>query len=160
MREPAGFVVSRRQLRDSSQFNAPRPTIHAPVKAILYVALGAALGGVARYLIAPLIQQRLTGDFPGGTLVINITGSFLLGFIMRYALQVGTMTPELRLFLTTGFCGGYTTFSTFSYEAATLIQDGEYGRAALYVGASVCIALAGTFAGFIAADQLIALRQR
>jgi CrcB protein len=130
------------------------------MKPILYVAAGAALGGVARFLLAPIIQQRISGGFPGGTLVINITGSFLLGFIMRYALQVGTMSPELRLLLTTGFCGGYTTFSTFSYETATLIQDGEYGRAFWYMGTSVGIALLATFAGFAAADQLIALRQR
>lgn len=130
------------------------------MKAIVYVAVGAALGGVARYLLAPFIQQRLAGDFPGGTLVINVTGSFLLGFIMRYALQVSTVSPELRLFLTTGFCGGYTTFSTFSYETATLLRDGEYGRAGLYVASSVGLALLATFAGFIAADQLITLRQR
>lgn len=162
-REPAGFLVSG-LLDPSTQpvgaDDSAYPNHSLPVKAILYVAIGAALGGVARYLIGPLIQQRIAGDFPAGTLIINITGSFLLGFIVRYALQVGTLSPELRLFLTTGFCGGYTTFSTFSYEAATLIQDGEYGRAAWYVGASVGIALVGTFAGFIAADQLIALRQR
>jgi CrcB protein len=130
------------------------------VKAILYVAIGAALGGVARYLLAPLIQHRVGGDFPIGTLLINITGSFLLGLIIRYVLQMDTMSTELRLLLTTGFCGGYTTFSSFSYETAWLIQDGEYVHAAGYVVMSVGISLLATFAGFVAANQLIALRQR
>ena len=130
------------------------------MKSILYVALGAALGGVARYLVGPLIQRHVGGDFPAGTMVINITGSLILGLLIRYALQLDTMSPELRLLLTTGFCGGYTTFSSFSYETAWLLQDREYAHAALYVGMSVGLSLLATFAGFMAADQLIALRQR
>jgi fluoride exporter len=122
------------------------------------VAVGAAAGGVSRYYLGGLIQQRAGPDFPLGTLVINITGSFLLGFIVRYALQTEMISPTMRALLTTGFCGGYTTFSTFSYETALMIEDGEYGRVALYVGASVAIALAGTFLGFAAANRLLALR--
>ncbi len=124
------------------------------------VAIGAALGGLARYYFASFVQQWAGADFPAGTLVVNITGSFLLGFIMRYALQTDAISPEVRVLLTSGFCGGYTTFSTFTYETAGLMQDGEYGRAALYVGSSVALALAGTFLGFAAANQLLALRQR
>lgn len=123
------------------------------------VAIGAAIGGVSRYYLAAFIQQRAGPDFPFGTLVINITGSFLLGFIMRYALQSGAVSAETRALLTSGFCGGYTTFSTFSYETAMLIDDGEYGRAGLYIGASVAIALLGTFLGFAAASRLLALRE-
>jgi CrcB protein len=122
------------------------------------VAVGAAIGGVSRYYLGGFIQQRAGPDFPFGTLVINITGSFLLGFIMRYALQTEMVNPETRALLTTGFCGGYTTFSTFTYETALMMEDGEYGRVALYVGASVAIALAGTFLGFAAASWLLALR--
>lgn len=124
-----------------------------------YVAIGAAIGGVARFYLAAFVQQRAGADFPMGTLVVNITGSFVLGFVMRYALQSGSIGPEARAFLTTGFCGGYTTFSTFSYETAILIEDGEYLRAALYVASSAGVALLGTFLGFAAAHWLLAFRE-
>ena len=123
------------------------------------VAVGGALGCLSRYYLTQFIQQRAGADFPAGTLLINITGSFLLGFLMRYALQSGAISAETRAMLTTGFCGGYTTFSTFSYETALLISDGEYARAALYVGASVGVALVGTFLGFAAAHSLLAFRE-
>ncbi|HTE44223.1 MAG TPA: fluoride efflux transporter CrcB [Gemmatimonadaceae bacterium] len=122
------------------------------------IALGAALGGISRHYLSVFIQQRAAADFPTGTLVINVTGSFVLGFILRYALQTDVITPETRAFLTTGFCGGYTTFSTFSYETAKLLEDGEYGRAGLYVGASVGVALFATFLGFAAAQRLLNFR--
>ena len=122
------------------------------------VALGAAAGGVSRDHLGGFIQQRAGPDFPLGTFVVNITGSFVLGFIMRYALQTEMFSPATRALLTTGFCGGYTTFSTFSYETALMVQDREYGRVAWYVGASVAVALAGTFLGFAAATWLLALR--
>jgi len=129
------------------------------VKVFWAVAIGAALGGLARFYLAAVIQHRAGIDFPAGTLVINITGSFLIGFFLRYALQSAVIGPEMRIFLTTGFCGGYTTFSTFSYETITLLQDGEYGRASLYVGSSVAFALAATILGIAAANWLLALRQ-
>jgi CrcB protein len=122
------------------------------------VAVGGALGCVSRYYLTAFIQQRAGASFPAGTLIINITGSFLLGFIMRYALHSGAVSAETRTLLTSGFCGGYTTFSTFSYEAAMMLEGREYGRAALYVAASVALALAGMFLGFGAANRLSALR--
>jgi CrcB protein len=124
-----------------------------------YVALGAAVGGVARYALTAVLQQRAGPGFPIATLVINVSGSVLLGFLMRYALGSGSVSPELRALLTTGFCGGYTTFSTFSYETILLFEDGEYGRAGLYVLLSVVIALAGTIAGMKVADRLLVLRE-
>ena len=130
------------------------------MKLIWYVAIGSALGGVARFGLSGFIQQRAGPGFPMGTLVINITGSFLLGMLMRYTLQSEIVSPEVRTMLTTGFCGGYTTFSTFTYETAVLLEDGEYSRASLYIGASVLVALLGMFLGFALANQLIALRGR
>jgi CrcB protein len=124
------------------------------------VATGAALGGVARYYLSSAIQHRLGATFPWGTLVINVSGSLLLGVLMRYALATPSVSAELRAFLTTGFCGGYTTFSTYSYETATLLEDGQYGRAGTYALASVVLALLATFAGFVLARELIALRER
>ena len=124
------------------------------------VAIGAALGGVARYYLASAIQQRVGPTFPWGTLAINVSGGLLLGVLMRYALATPSVSAELRAFLTTGFCGGYTTFSTYSYETATLLEDGQYGRAGTYALASVVLALLATFAGFVLARELIALRER
>lgn len=127
---------------------------------IWFVAVGSALGGVARFLLGTLVQQRAGTQFPVGTLLINVTGSLLLGFLLRYSLQSTVVSANVRALLTTGFCGGYTTFSTYSYEAAALIEDGEYRRAALYIVLSVVLALAGVFIGIIAARELIAFRER
>lgn len=129
------------------------------VKLFWAVAIGAAVGGVSRYYLSLALTERLGDAFPWGTLVINVTGSLLLGFLMRYAFASPGANAELRLLLVTGFCGGYTTFSTFSYETAQLLEDGEYARGAMYVGASVALALIGTFLGFAAANRLLALRE-
>ncbi len=87
---------------------------------IWYIAFGSALGGALRYLLGGLIQRATPGTFPLGTLVINITGSFLLGLLFRYSSESAAITPEVRAMLTIGLCGGYTTFSTFSYETVRL----------------------------------------
>lgn len=128
-------------------------------RVIVYVGFGSAVGGIARFLLSSAIQSR-AASFPLGTLLINISGSLLLGFLLRYALATPAISAEVRAMLTTGFCGGYTTFSTYSYETATLLEEGDYRRATIYVVASVTIALGGTFAGFAAARELIALRQQ
>jgi len=128
------------------------------VRVFWSVAIGAAIGGVSRYYLGAFIQQRAGMDFPAGTFLVNISGSFLLGFIMRYALQSGVISAEMRALLTTGFCGGYTTFSTFSYETMLMLDDGEYARASSYIGASVALAIGGTFLGVAAAGRLLALR--
>ena len=125
---------------------------------VWYVAIGSGIGGATRLLVGNFIQQRIGISFPLGTLVINITGSFILGFVLRYALAAPDMSPAIRALLTTGFCGGYTTFSTFSFETATLIEDGRYERASLYILLSVGVALLATFAGFASARQFIAFR--
>jgi CrcB protein len=123
-----------------------------------YIAAGSAIGGVSRYLLGGWLQRQTAGTFPIGTLVINISGSFLLGMILRYAVETPTLTPEARAFLTVGFCGGYTTFSTFSYETVVLMEDGQWSRAALYVVLSVGLSLLATFLGFAAARELILIR--
>jgi len=128
------------------------------MKLLGYVFVGAGIGGVARYAVAVGIDPRLGSSFPFATFLINVTGSFVLGVIMRLALHSDAVGPEMRALLATGFCGGYTTFSTFSYETARLIENGEYRRAASYAGSSVLVALAATFAGFAVADRVLALR--
>ena len=123
-----------------------------------YVALGSAVGGVARFALATLIQQRVGPNFPVGTLLINISGSFLLGLIFRYALGTDAISLEVRALLTTGFCGGYTTFSTFSYDAMMLLEEGQSARATTYVVLSVVLSLAATWLGITAARGLLATR--
>jgi CrcB protein len=130
------------------------------VRTFWAIALGAAVGGLARYYLASAVQQRLGGAFPWGTLLVNVSGSLLLGFIMRYALATPAVSVEVRALLTTGFCGGYTTFSTFSYETAALLEEGQYERAGAYALGSVLLALVATFCGFILARELLAFRER
>jgi len=124
-----------------------------------YVALGSAVGGASRYALSMFIQQRASSTFPIGTLIVNVTGSLVLGFVLRYALGSPSVSAEVRALLTTGFCGGYTTFSTFSYDAMTLIEDGDYRRAAIYIGASVLVSLVAIFLGIAVAGQLLAARR-
>ena len=119
------------------------------------IAVGAAAGGVSRFYLTVAMQQRFGDAFPWGTLLINITGSLLLGFIIRYALATPSMSLELRLLLTTGFCGGYTTFSSYSYETAMLLETGHYARAAVYSLGSVLLALCATFCGFMLARAFV-----
>ena len=127
---------------------------------IWYIALGSALGGVGRYVGGELVQRAAPTTFPTGTLAVNITGCFLLGLIIRYAIETPTVSPELRAFLTIGICGGYTTFSTFGFETARMMEDGEWTRAVLYLALSVIVSLGAVFLGFAAARQVLALRLR
>lgn len=124
------------------------------------IAVGAAAGGVSRFYLATAIQQRLGVSFPWGTFAINLTGSLLLGFLIRYALATPSISLEMRAMLTTGFCGGYTTFSTYSYETVVMLEEGQFGRAAVYSLGSVLLALLATFCGFMLARELIAFRTR
>lgn len=130
------------------------------VRTFWAIAIGAAVGGVSRYYLAASVQQRFGAEFPWGTLLVNVTGSLLLGFIIRYALSTPEMSVEVRALLTTGFCGGYTTFSTFSFETVVLLEEGQYERAGAYVAGSVALSLLATLAGFILAREIITLRVR
>jgi CrcB protein len=151
-------VRSERESRGS--YLSPLTSYLLLYRMIFYVAIGSAIGGVSRYLLGGLVQRLTDTTFPAGTLLINVTGSLLLGAIVRYAVETPTLTPEIRAFLTIGFCGGYTTFSTFSYEAVALLEDGQWTRAGLYVSASVVLSLLGTLLGFAFARELIAFRER
>jgi fluoride exporter len=129
------------------------------MRMIWYVAMGGAVGSVARYLLSILIQTRSGTEFPLGTLLINISGSLLLGFLLRYALDSAAISPEFRALATTGFCGGYTTFSAFSYETVMLIDAGDWKRASLYVTLSVVGSVLGAFLGIAGARELLTLRR-
>jgi CrcB protein len=112
---------------------------------LLAIALGGAVGALARYQVGVLLPPS-PGGVPWSTLLINITGSFLLAFIYRYVDGMSS-APEIRALLGVGFCGAFTTFSAFSFEAVRLLQDGHATRAALYVTASVALCMVGTAAG-------------
>lgn len=122
------------------------------------VALGSAIGGVCRFLLASRLNQPSTA-VPLGTLGVNVSGSFLLGTIFRYAMAVPGFPAELRVGLLAGFCGGFTTFSSFSGEVVELFERGEWKAALLYVGASVVLCLAATGAGFWLGRSLAESRQ-
>jgi fluoride exporter len=126
---------------------------------IWYIAFGSAVGGVTRYLLGGLLQRGAGGTYPFGTLVINITGSFLLGLLYRYAADSAAISPEVRAMLTIGLCGGYTTFSTFSYEAVRLLEDGQTGRALSYVLLSVLLSLGAAMLGILAGRELVGWRR-
>ena len=124
------------------------------LRIVLAIAIGGALGSVARYALNVAIQSRFSDPFPLGIMVINVAGSLLLGFLMRLSLETAAMPPEVRLLLTTGFCGGFTTFSTFSYDVLTLFESGAQRSAWTYVIGSVALSVAGAFTGVAAARHL------
>src|SRR5664279_725758 len=113
----------------------------------LVVFLGGGIGAALRHGINLAIARLLGTAFPYGTLMINITGSFIMGVVAAYFAFKGDASQHWRLFLTTGILGGYTTFSAFSLDAALLYERGEMGMAALYVIASVTISIIGLFTG-------------
>jgi CrcB protein len=113
---------------------------------LAYVALGGALGALARYGISGWVYDRMGENFPWGTLVVNVVGCLALGLVIRW-LQVSAVAPELRPFLTIGVLGAFTTFSTFSYETVALLQEGQWLRAGLYMGGSVVLGLIAMVAG-------------
>jgi CrcB protein len=115
--------------------------------AYLIVFFGAGIGGALRHGMNLLAARLLGTDFPFGTLAINITGSLAMGLLAAYFAFKGDSSQHWRLFLTTGVLGGYTTFSTFSLDTALLWERGEVFLAALYVGASVAVAILGMFFG-------------
>ena len=122
---------------------------------LAYIALGGVLGTVARFLLQGWIQTRAGASFPVGTLVINLAGSLLLGFVLRYATGSTAISPELRGGLTIGFCGAFTTMSTFSYETMTLLRDGAYWNAGLYMAGTIVGCLVAVIAGTAMASKLL-----
>lgn len=106
----------------------------------LVVAIGGGLGAILRFSLGKWIGNRLGTSFPYGTFVINIVGSFLLGFTLF-------MGETIHLFFKVGFLGAFTTFSTFGYEAFTLMEKGQYGRMIFYIIGSVLLGLVGAYLG-------------
>jgi len=126
----------------------------------LWIALGSALGGVARYACSNLAVAWLGPSFPWGTLAINVVGSFVIGFFGTVTGPDGRyLVPgDMRQFVMVGVCGGFTTFSSFSLQTLTLAQDGEFVRAGLNVGGSVVLCLISVWLGYVAAAAINAVK--
>jgi CrcB protein len=126
------------------------------VQAYLWIAIGSALGGMARFWLSG-VSARLFGEaFPWGTLIVNVTGALVIGLFATLSGSGGRLDvdPAMRLFVIVGLCGGYTTFSAFSLQTLTLIQEGKVGLALLYIGASVIVCLLAVWIGPLLAAQL------
>jgi CrcB protein len=120
----------------------------------IMVGVGGVIGAVGRYWLGGVISRMSSGKFPYGTLVVNLAGCLLIGFIMTLALERFSWSPELRVFLTIGILGSFTTFSTFSYETMSLLREGAYALGAANMAVSVLGCLAAAFAGMALANLL------
>lgn len=120
---------------------------------VLAVALGSALGGVARYGLSGLVARSFGETFPWGTLIVNVLGSFLIGFVATLTGPDGRVlvSPVTRQFWMPGIFGGFTTFSSFSLQTLSLAQDGEWTRALANVTLSVALCLLGVWLGAVLA---------
>ncbi len=117
------------------------------------MALGGALGAALRYYLGGTVLARTAAPFPTATFVINVTGSFAVGLFLTLATERLNLSPPLRLAVAVGFVGAYTTFSTFEYETAKLLEDGELTRALLNVLLSVAAGLLAVWLGIFAARE-------
>jgi CrcB protein len=117
----------------------------------IYLALGSIAGGVSRYVLGAAIHERLGFHFPYGTLIINLTGCFLIGVLNSLVDSKPWVGPNERLLLMTGFCGAYTTFSSFMLETSNLLNEGEPWLATAYLTGSVVVGFlvfrAGSYLG-------------
>jgi len=126
------------------------------VPAFILIALGGAIGSVGRYYASRLIMLLSGGVFPFGTMFVNVSGAIVIGFLAALSAPEGRVfvSPQARLFLMTGICGGYTTFSTFSLETVALMGDGQWIAASLNAVGSVLLCLAAVWLGSIAAQLM------
>lgn len=123
---------------------------------VLWIAIGGALGSLGRYWVSEALAVAFGPSFPWGTLLVNVSGSFVIGFVAGGSGAGGRWIESAfaRQFIMIGLCGGYTTFSAFSLQTVTMLQTGDVGRAGLNVAGSVGLCLAATFLGFVSAATL------
>jgi CrcB protein len=124
------------------------------IKNILLVGVGGGLGSILRYLCQKWVYQFYPHPFPWGTFLVNITGCFLIGLFYASGEKGTLLTPDWRLFLTTGLCGGFTTFSTFAYENINLLRNGDITYFVLYTLGSFIVGLVAVF-GAVAIIKLL-----
>jgi fluoride exporter len=121
------------------------------LKNFLLVALGGGIGAMLRYFFSSIIKHS---TFPYNTLLINIAGSLLIGIVFGLSEKSNGISEQIKLFVATGICGGFTTFSAFSVENMQLIKEGNYATAVVYIFASVALCIVAVFAGFKMINQL------
>ena len=107
------------------------------------------MGSISRFLASRLMQNHFPSTFPYGTFFVNITGCLLIGLIYGFSDRSSLLTPGWKMFLTVGFCGGFTTFSTFANENLALLRDGDFFHFFIYIGLSVFLGIGATFLGVV-----------
>jgi CrcB protein len=117
------------------------------MKTLLIIALGGAIGSISRYATQSFAYKLYPSVFPVGTFLVNITGCLLIGIFYALSEKGNLLSPDWRLFLTTGFCGGFTTFSSFAYENVNLLRNADFLYFGLYILGSVVLGIAGVYAG-------------
>lgn len=125
-----------------------------------WIAIGGALGSVARFACSSLVANTFGQGFPWGTMLVNVLGSFVIGFFATISGPDGRLlvSGATRQFVLVGICGGYTTFSSFSLQTMTLAQDGEFARAGLNIVLSVVLCMLSVWLGYVAAMALNAVK--
>jgi len=115
----------------------------------LLIGVGGFIGSVARYYSQQVVSKYFPSPMPYGTLSVNVLGCLIIGVVYGLFERGNILSPEWRIFLATGICGGFTTFSTFSYENLQLLRDGEFVYASAYIVLSVVLGLLATYGGFL-----------
>jgi CrcB protein len=149
-------AVAEAELRHAPEDlpESPRPAWREQVATVGAISIGGMLGANARYLVSRWATDHWGAAFPWSTLLINVTGSFVLGFYLTLVTERFSGRSTIRLFVATGFLGAYTTFSTFSYETVRLIQHGDATRALAYVATSLLVGLLAAVVGIVTAHAL------
>jgi CrcB protein len=148
----AGLRQNSWRSRDAVTATLGESGIGANLRLTLIAVFGA-MGTLARYGLQGLVHARTGGTFPYGTLLINLTGCFLLGLVGQFTLNRMMISPDWRVAITVGFFGGYTTFSSFGWETAKMLEDGEWLPASTYVTASVVVGSLLSIAGIRLANR-------
>ena len=126
----------------------------AVMKDVLWISIGGVVGANLRFLVSRMSMRYLSASLPWGTLIINVSGSFVLGFFMAWTTERVMVDPRWRALIAVGFCGAYTTFSSYSFETFSLFEQGHYGLAAGNFAANNLLSLAGVVAGVILARSI------
>lgn len=119
------------------------------IKTLLIIGTGGFIGSVSRFLASRFMQNHFPSAFPFGTFFVNISGCFLVGLFYGLSERGALFSSAWKMFLTVGFCGGFTTFSTFANENLAMLRDGDFFHFLIYTGASVLLGIGATFAGVV-----------
>jgi CrcB protein len=119
------------------------------IKTLLLIGTGGFLGSISRFLTSRFMQNNFPSAFPYGTLFVNVSGCLLIGLIYGFSERSSLLTPGWKMFLAVGYCGGFTTFSTFANENLALLRDGEILNFLMYTGLSVFLGITATFIGVL-----------